>query len=131
MGRPRKPTALLETAGAFAKNPQRRIARQGEPIPTGELGEPPACLDREEKAAWRELAAELQPGVAGNCDRSAFEELVKLKVGARRHRLSGTEQGLLLSYLSKFGLTPSDRSKVRAAQVEVDPLSDFLERKPQ
>ena len=74
---------------------------------------------------------QVQPGVAGKSDRSAFEELVRLKAGSRRRKLSGGQQQLLLSYLSKFGLTPSDRSKVSASQVEVDALSDFLERKPQ
>src|SRR5690349_2731812 len=130
MARPRKPTASLEAAGSFQRHPERKAARSGEPTPTGSLGEPPEGLEGEEKAIWRELATLLPPGVAGNSDRFAFEELVRLKAGARRRRLNAGEQGLLLSYLSKFGLTPSDRSKVSAKDDSAqDPLEAFLSRK--
>jgi hypothetical protein len=40
-GRPRKPTKLLEITGALRKNPARGRAREGEPQPAGDLGDPP------------------------------------------------------------------------------------------
>src|SRR5215813_5284049 len=127
MGRPRKPTAILEASGAFLKNPQRK--RDSEVIPTGELGDPPSRLEREEIAMWHELAADLLPGVAKNSDRPAFELLVCLMVGFTRKRLSGAELGQLTALQGRFGMTPADRSKVKASDDNAqDPLEAFLGR---
>lgn len=132
MGRNRKPTAVLEASGTFEHDPQRRRARLGEPTVIGTLGEPHESLTDSEKALWRELATQLPPGVAGKSDRWAFEELVRLAYRVRTGEAMLMERRLLLSYLSKFGLTPSDRSKVSAVPgEEQDPLEKFLERKPQ
>ncbi len=100
MARPRKPTAILETSGAFIKNPQRR--RPTEPKPTGELGNPPGRLEREEVAMWHEMAAVLPPGVAKNSDRPSFEMMVCLMVGFTRKRISAAEQNLLASLQGPF-----------------------------
>lgn len=40
-GRPRTPTAVLEAKGAFAKNPARGRAREGEPKVEQKIGPPP------------------------------------------------------------------------------------------
>src|SRR5690349_1674967 len=112
MSRPRKPTALLEASGAFVKDPGRRRARKGEPACVGSLGPPHPSLDEQEKALWIELAASLPDGLAGKSDRSAFECLVGLAARARNGKASLMERRLLQQYLSKFGMTPSDRSKI-------------------
>jgi phage terminase small subunit len=127
--RPRKPTAVLEASGAFIKNPQRK--RPLEPKPTGELGDPPSHLEREEVLTWHEMAADIPPGVATNADRRMFEVLVCLMVGFRHRRLSGTELGQLTSLSGRFGMTPADRSKVKVSNDNAqDPLEDFLGGKP-
>jgi len=41
MARLRTPTALLELRGAFKRNPNRKQARQGEPLVTAPLADPP------------------------------------------------------------------------------------------
>jgi hypothetical protein len=130
MARTRKPTATLEASGAFEKNPQRRAARSGEPKGIPGVGEPPEGLEGEQKTIWRELASTIAPGVLEQSDRSAFEEFVLLKYGSRHNRLNVGEKGLLLTYHSKFGLTPSDRSKVHVGHDSTeDPLEAFLSEK--
>lgn len=112
MPKPRIPTAILEARGSFQKHPERKRARAGEPKVAGDLGEAPTSMNVEEAQIWKELASLLAPGVAGSSDRCAFEELVRLKAGSRRRDLNAAEQGLLLSYLVKFGMTPCDRSRI-------------------
>jgi phage terminase small subunit len=129
MGRPRKPTRLLELEGSFQTHPERRRARAMEPKVIGDLGAPPACLDEEEKAFWWELSPTFPDGLAGKSDRFAFEDLVVLAVKARRGTALLSERRLLAVYLSKFGLTPADRNKVSISHVETDPLGEFLERR--
>jgi len=127
MPRPRVPTTILEARGSFEKHPERKRARAGEPEVSGELGEVPASMDLEECGIWKELALLLTPGVAGRSDRSAFEELVRLKARSRKDQLNAAEQGLLLSYMVKFGMTPSDRSRVAVPRSEnPDALEEFL-----
>ncbi len=118
MPTPRKPTALLESSGAFLKHPERRKEREGEPQPTGELGDPPDDLGREEKAAWRYLANLLPTGVATNMDRAAFEEMACLRVICRGGRATAAERQQYSNYLSRFGMTPADRSRVKSAKDE-------------
>jgi hypothetical protein len=126
MSRPRKPTAMLETTGAFVIHPERQRERAAEPKPTAGLGDPPANYGREQKAIWHEIAATLPYGVAGNSDRTAFGKLVRLEAEDRHGRLTGAEQGLLVSLFGKFGMTPSDRSKVRISNDSAqDPLEEF------
>lgn len=130
-GRPRKPTALLEMIGRFLHDPQRRRAREHEPKPEGTIGEPHKDLSREEKRIWRELAAELPQGVAGNSDRLAFRKLVRLEATSRTGIAKVIEEQLLRSYLAAFGMTPSDRGRVTVSPVQPplkdDPLAEFLD----
>jgi hypothetical protein len=55
MARPRIPTALLELRGAFERNPNRRRARQGEPLVTAPLPDAPSHLSDEATPAWRQM----------------------------------------------------------------------------
>ena len=134
MPQPRIPTAKLEARGAYLKHPERKRARKDEPKPTGELGEPPKHLDRQEKEAWRYVASLLPHGVAANRDRVAMEELACLLVSCRRKRATAAERNLLRGYLRDFGMTPADSSRVAASQPEQkrnDPWSRLASPKPQ
>jgi hypothetical protein len=132
MARPRKPTAELERKGAFKHDPQRRRARQNEPIPSGELGDPPYHLRIAEKRAWVELAAHAPPGVMKNSDRLLLEITCGLMAKLRdrnpmRGGLKAAELALLIQCLSRMGLTPSDRSKVGVPeQPPANPFSEFV-----
>src|ERR1039458_6561198 len=110
MPQPRVPTAKLEARGSFLKHPERKRARKNEPQPTGELGDPPKHLDRDEKAAWIYVASLLPPGVAKNRDRVAMEEIACLLVSCRKRRA-----------------TSADSSRVSASQPE-KPKNDPWDR---
>lgn len=127
MPRPLTPTAILKAKGALSHDPGRYKGRKNEPVPKGPLGDPPKDLDRDEKAAWKELSSIIPDGVAYNSDRWAMKELVRLMVKADRKVISVSERGLLQSYFAKFGLTPSDRPKVQAKPPEVKDEWDELD----
>jgi len=137
MGRPRKPTAILDAKGSFIHDPQR--ARPNEPKPSGELGSPPKHLSRAEKKVWKEIAKRLAPGVAFACDRDAFEMLVRLTCWMRYGRvvadvpvpMTGSDRNTLISLWGRFGMTPADRSKVSAEKAPESPLASFIRRKRQ
>jgi hypothetical protein len=129
MARPRTPTAVLETKGSFLHHPERKRARANEPRPTGELGDAPEDLSKEEKTAWRYLASLLAPGVAKNMDRAAMEEAAILRVICKSSQATAAERQLYRNYLSAFGMTPADRSRVHVEPTDArkdDPWSRLL-----
>jgi phage terminase small subunit len=129
MPRPRTPTATLEAAGSFIRHPERRAARALEPQPQASLGDAPAHLSEDEQAVWAEIASLFASGVATNQDRIAFELLACLISQFRNNRagLKAGELSLLSSLLGRFGLTPSDRSRVCISRnSSKDALDEFL-----
>ncbi len=118
MARPRKPTAVLQLKGAFNKDPQRQ--RDAEPVPTDDIGDPPSHFDVLKVKAWHEVVSIAPPGVLFNSDRLALEMFVCLLVEFRGNP-NGFHQaklGRLESLCGKFGMTPSDRSKIIVAPRE-------------
>jgi hypothetical protein len=114
MGLNRTPTAILEARGSFINHKNRKDARAGEPVVTKKLGSPPKSFTDEQKRIWREFAKIVPPGVATYADRWAVEIVVCAMAKFRAGIISGTETGQLTSLLSRFGLTPADRSRVVA-----------------
>jgi phage terminase small subunit len=135
MGRPRKPTALLELSGAFRENPNRR--RPNEPVDTREIGDPPRRLPPKAEAFWLELTEMVAGGVLTYRDRWAVELAARLmekavripsiaierEIAAKlspaeakalllREAISSSELSILRSLLASFGMTPADRSKL-------------------
>lgn len=126
MGRPCKPTVVLEMSGAFKKNPQRRLARQNEP-PTPRLFEsapPPQFLIQAPATGyqqaerwlreWKELEREAphmgyqsRGSVITLCMIKA--ELWRLPTGDRRLEVLSDRENKLRSAL---GLTETSRPKV-------------------
>lgn len=119
MGRPRKPTALLELTGALDKNPQRR--RDNEPKPAGPLGPPPKHFDEELAEIWNELSAMCPARVLTVADRWLVELACRTMQQVRNGSALAAERNLLLSCLSRMGLTPADRSKIGIPQTEDEP----------
>src|SRR6202030_91426 len=74
---------------------------------------PKSCPD-EQKKIWREFAKIVPAGVATYADRWAVEIVVCAMAKFRAGTITGTETGHLTSLLSRFGLTPADRSRVVA-----------------
>lgn len=122
MPRPRKPTETLKAQGAFVKDPQRK--RKDAPT-KGPLGAPPATLPKEAHATWREIADLAPVGVLTCADRPMFETLVWLQYQFRlwmagTGKWSGWQAAALNWLYSHCGMTPSDRSKVNAAEQDGD-----------
>jgi phage terminase small subunit len=116
MGRPRKPTELLERSGAFKKDPARGQARADEPIPQSPLGDPPAHLNAEQRVIWYELAAEAKEVRLTSADRTHFEMTVRLTARCRGEEANTGDFAQLNKYLGQLGLNPSDRSKVKGVK---------------
>ena len=68
----------------------------------------------DEKKLWREFAKMVPYGVAKFCDRWAVEKLVRLFAKERKGITRVAEGTQLLALFAKFGLNPSDRTKVHA-----------------
>lgn len=119
MPRPRKPTKILQMNGAAKRNPGRMQDRENEPQPEAGIGEAPGHLNAKECAVWDELVSVIPAGVMGNTDRIALEHLARLIVESRgdRENWSSAREKDLLTYLTRFGLTPADRSKVSVPKV--------------
>lgn len=128
MGRPRKPTNILNLTGAFDKNPARRKARANEPKDLGELGDPPQRLNAEQLKAWNEIVENAAYGVLTKSDRHSLEITAVLlaefwETGAL---MTGTHLNILNTSLGKMGLNPSDRSRVTVQQQkEENPFAKF------
>lgn len=127
MTRPRTPTATLEAKGAFLKDPQRKRV---DPPSRGPLGDAPEYLGPELQQVWVELRDALPEGVGTCADRAAFEDLVRLKWERRSDPKFSMKQQSALNWLySRFGMTPSDRSKVNAEKPEgnEDPAAKYFQ----
>src|SRR6202162_6159589 len=114
MGLNRTPTAILESRVSFINHKNRNDARAVEPVVTKRLGSPPKTFTDEQRKLWHEFAKIVPPGVSTYADRWAVEIVVCAMAKFRAGTISGTETGHLTSLLSRFGLTPADRSRVVA-----------------
>jgi phage terminase small subunit len=124
MPTPLKPSLLKELNGSFAKHPDRKRAREGEPVPNKPIGAPPKHLNDAQKALWKDFVKTVPAGVLGDCDKYAVEVLVVLLCEFRAGTIKSMGMTTMNSLLSRFGLTPSDRARVKASgtqQKEDDP----------
>ena len=131
MGRPRKPTNVLEMTGAFSKNPSRRKARSSEPSQLEELGSVPKRLINKQKEAWNEIASNCPHGVLTKADRHSLEMTAVLlaEFWETGVEMKGTHLSLLNTLLAKMGMNPSDRSRVTVREPKKEnPFSKHARR---
>lgn len=130
MPRPRQPLAKARLTGADRKHPERFRAR-AEPAASGQrVGSPPAYLNADAKAAWKELVRDL--GWLSREDRHAVE-VAALSVSALRMTVKAGEAptAALISAsrqaLAALGATPADRSKIHVTDDgdQDDPFAKF------
>jgi hypothetical protein len=126
----RKPTKQLEDSGAFEHDPQRRRAREHEPVPDGPLGDPPEYFSEAQRGIWQELAEQVPHGVLTVADRILVEITAKLIARMRdpEDQLKASETNQIISCLSRMGLTPADRSRVavpKPAEETPDPFAEL------
>jgi hypothetical protein len=119
MGRPRTPTNILELRGAFARHGDRKKARENEPrnLPPIDTVAPDSFSDAE-KQAWDDLIRYAPAGVLTAADTVGLELASGLLAANRTKGLPPAHLGQLIALLGKFGMTPSDRSKVSAQAVK-------------
>jgi hypothetical protein len=101
--------------GAFKKNPQRARSRENEPIVVEPLGDAPKTFTGDKLEAWKDIVDTAPPGVLTKADRLAVEIAAGLLARHRIMPITGTDLSQLSAFLGKFGMTPSDRSKVSVA----------------
>ena len=118
MSRPRKPTALLEAAGAFRKNPARGRARQNEPRQTEGLGPCPAYLSKPERACWDRIVEICPEGVLKAADEAAVELAARLWARVRLGEFTAADSAQFKAALQQLGMTPAARSMVTATPPE-------------
>ena len=112
MGARKKPMELRELHGTSHRNKQRN--NNNAPIKTGGIGSPPSHLLPEQVKIWDEVVSNMYAEVLGEGDKMAFEMLVRLIHEMRTNfsDMPGAKLSQLNSLLSKFGMTPSDRTKI-------------------
>jgi hypothetical protein len=151
MGRPPKPTNLLELTGAFRKNPGRRKARQGEPDPPKLPVEMPAKFQVFHPDTGYQKAEKLR-SIWDNClkawpwvtfsDRDALEDYCRFKLELDEGRkLSGAELSAMIRIRSELGGTGSGRARLgvraagqdgtaaKASAAPADPRAAFMARR--
>jgi hypothetical protein len=114
LARPRTPTNILEMRGAFRKNPARRADRENEPVVTEPLGEAPKTFTADQLQAWTDIVAQCPAGVLRKSDGIAVEEAARLLAMSRMGSAETADRRALHALIGKFGMTPSERSKVTA-----------------
>lgn len=129
MGRPRKPAAVLEMAGAFKKNPSRRRARAAElALPAG-VGDPPADWVNEAEhnqrckrllGIWKEIVAQDLLHVLNASHRILVENTCHLVYKIRRAsegygKATSGDYARVTANLASMGMTPIDSPRVAEA----------------
>ena len=112
MGRNRTPTNVLELRGALTG--KKRTERAQEPAPNGDVGSPPKHLTKAQRAAWTEIKRNSPPGVFAKSDPISLEMAAVLVAELREDpkEMITSRMARLDSLLSRFGMTPADRSRV-------------------
>lgn len=128
MARPRTPTNVLEMRGAFRHDPQRAAARENEPEPEGDIGDPPEHLSEIERGCWLELVALCHEGVLCSADRPFMEYGARVWAQLRSDESIDPKLGIWFETVcARLGMTPADRSKVSGRKKDggKDPYSEF------
>ena len=112
MGNPRKPLELRQLHGTAKDHPGRQ--NRDAPGPNGGIGPAPVYLSAYEAAIWDELVGQMHARVMGQADRLAFELAVRITAEMRLGfgDMPTPRLALLSSLLSRFGMTPVDRTKL-------------------
>lgn len=126
-GRPRKPTAVLELAGAFIKHKDRKADRADEPKPLGKIGKAPKSLDEDSTKVWDDMAREGH--WLTSADRFLLEIAAKYMAYFSRGGGDTKVIGQLITVLNKLGFGPAERSKIKAPGAkdkdDEDPFAEF------
>ncbi len=131
MAHPRTPIAKAKLTGAAQKHPERYRDRI-EPDTSGDpVGEPPAYLSEDARAAWLEAAGVL--GWLVREDRLALEiaaqAIAAIRVTAAANKpIKAAQLTAARQALASLGATPADRSRIHIPgdAEEDDPFAKFV-----
>lgn len=123
-GRPPKPTALKIIEG----NPGHRPLPENEPTPAVAGLEAPAWVKAAGRRVWDELAPEVHAnGCLTKMDTEAFALLCSLEAVVRRSPAKHLKEAAQVDRLmARFGMTPSDRTRISVKKQNDDPFAEFL-----
>lgn len=121
----RVPTKLLELRGAYKHQAGRREDRANEPVVTAPVGDPPEDFTGAVLQAWNDINNWAPAGVLTIADRAAVESAARLLAGERDGTNTCPMGCRLDKLLGKFGMTPSDRSKVSVSIPAPKPNNPF------
>jgi len=112
MGAPRKPTALKQIEGTDKRNKTRM--NPDEPTPARGIGPSHDSLTEYEREIWDEVVGISYRGVLGEADRIALEMMCRLIAEMRLDftEMTAAKITQLSQLLGRFGMTPSDRTKI-------------------
>ena len=130
MSRPRTATKVLELKGSFKHDPQRKRARENEPVTDKPLGNPPRHLTKNQKVIWKEIQSKAIEDVLNYSDRLIVEMISVLLDDFRTNysEFSASKLSRLESMLAKIGMTSADRSRISVEKKttdENDPWANF------
>lgn len=118
MGRPRKPTRVLEITGAAKNHPARIAARGNEPKITAGIGDAPAYLTSHAAEKWAEIVSDPDYGQVLNASHREtlghycllHQRFVEDVLGERT--MTASERQTYHSLAMQLGRTPAAQSKV-------------------
>lgn len=113
MSRTRTPTNILELRGVRKNHPERLKERETEPVDDRGIGDPPENLSESELVCWNDLVADCIPGVLTRCDRHSVMVAARILAKFKIDEATVAEVGQLIKLLGQFGMTPSERSKIK------------------
>jgi phage terminase small subunit len=133
-GNNRKPDAVKELEGTSRKDRRMEGAPQ---LPSVLVPPPPKGMKQKERAAWLELAPQIDAlGVYAVSDRTALRLLCKCLAMVDDAETAESPTALVrmaqvaAGLLQRFGLDPASRSKVAATPPKkADDIGDFLSGK--
>jgi hypothetical protein len=131
MSRHQQPDEIARLKGADKKDPQRYRAEI--PKSSRPLGSAPDHLGKQVEpdpaACWFELETYCIPGVLTGADRIAMEMLATLLAEYRADpaKFPSTKLNQLSVMLGRFGMTPSDRTKLGVEKSERHNAFDNLD----
>ena len=108
----RKPTAIKKILGTDKDHKSRQ--NQNEPVPVRGIGPNHSSLNEYEAAIWDEVVGISYAGVLGEADRIALEMMCRLIAEMRLdfEEMTAAKITQLSQLLGRFGMTPSDRTKI-------------------
>lgn len=126
MGAPRKPSALKAIQGTDKQHPER--VNENEPVPVRGIGPAHKSLSGYEAEVWDEIVGISYNGVLGEADRLALEMMCRLTAEMRTDysEFSAAKLTQLSQLCGRFGMTPSDRTKIVIPKSEAqNPFKDM------